>query len=189
MKGLLRWLPLLMALLMVPACGGSKQAAVKALAAAETAYAGIAEEANNLAPDQAKDIETELAAAREDLAKGDTKAVLAAAADVQSKVKTLAEALPGLKTKLEADWKVLADTVPGALAALDKKLDDFGQPPAGMPGRDKFDAAVTQLDQLNTQWNEARTLATSGKLAQAIALGEQVKYEAVKVLTEFQVGS
>ena len=189
MKGLLRWLPLLMALLMVPACGGNKKAAEKALAAAEAAYAVISEQANNLAPDQAKDIEAELAAAREDLAKGDAKSVLAAAQDVQSKVKTLAEALPGLQTKLEADWKVLADVVPGALAALDKKLEDFGQPPAGMPGRDKFDSAAIKLEQLNTQWGEARSLGGSGKLAQAIALGEQVKYEAVKALTEFQVGS
>ena len=79
--------------------------------------------------------------------------------------------------------------MPGALAALDKKLDDFGQPPAGMPGRDKFDAATVALDRMRIQWAEAQTLGASGKLAQGVALATQVKDEAVKVITDFQEGS
>src|ERR1051325_164101 len=110
-----RWLPILMAVLMVPACGMRKQAAEKALTDVELAYAQIVDQARNVAPDEAQAID----------------AVLAAAKDLDAKVKTLAESLPDLQTKLQADWKDLTNSVPGALAMLRKKLDDLGRPPAG----------------------------------------------------------
>ena len=189
MKGLLRWLPLLIAVLMVPACGAQKPAAEKAVAAAEAAYGQIGVQANSLAPDQAREIEAALAEARANLNKGDFKTALAQAQELQARIQTLAEGIPALLTKLQGEWKELATTVPGALGALDQKLKGFGQPPAGMAGRGQFDAATSELGQLNARWNEARTMASNGRLAQAVTNGEQVKYDAVKALTEFQTGS
>ena len=189
MKGLLRWLPLLLAVLMVPACGGPKQAAEKAVAAAEAAYGQIGVQANNLAPDQAKEIEAGLAEARANLTKGDSKAALAQAQELQSRIQTLAEAMPALLTRLQDDWKSLTTTVPGALSAVDRKLKDFGRPPAGMPGRAQFDAASGKLTQLTAQWEEARGLSANGKLGEAVSRAERVKEDAVKALAEFQTGS
>src|ERR1044072_4131385 len=117
-----RWLPILMAVLMVPACGMRKQAAEKALTDVELAYAQIVDQARNVAPDEAQAIEAGIAAAKGELAKGNADAVLAAAKDLDAKVKTLAESLPDLQTKLQADWKDLTNSVPGALAAA-KDLD------------------------------------------------------------------
>jgi len=189
MKGLLRWLPLFLAVLMVPACGAQKKAAEQALSAAEAAYATISVQANNLAPDQAKEIEAAIADGKTKLAAGDIKGALSAAQDVQTHVKSLSEEFPTLQAKLDGDWKTLTVSVPGALAALDKKLQDFGRPPAGMPGRAGFDAASAKLSLLNTQWGEAKTLAEGGKLAQAVSLAEGVKDDAVQALTEMQTGS
>lgn len=190
LKAMLRLLPfLLIAMLVAPGCGGAKKGAATALAAAEAEYAKIVEDVKNLAPDQNTEISAAFTSAHEALAKGEIATVVQAAKDLSSRIKTLAESLPGLRTQLEGDWKQLGSIVPGALAALDKKLDDFGQPPAGMPGRDKFDAATAALDRMRIQWAEAQTLGASGKLAQAVALATQVKDEAVKVITDFQEGS
>ncbi len=190
LKSMLRLLPfLLIAMLAAPGCGGARKGAATALAAAEAEYARIVEDVKNLAPDQNTEISAAFTSAHEALAKGEIATVVQAAKDLSSRIKTLAESLPGLRTQLEGDWKQLGSIVPGALAALDKKLDDFGQPPAGMPGRDKFDAATAALDRMRIQWAEAQTLGASGKLAQGVALATQVKDEAVKVITDFQEGS
>ncbi len=190
LKSMLRLLPfLLIALLVAPGCGAGKQGAAAALAAAEAEYAKIAADVKNLAPDQDSEISAAFTGAHEALAKGEVATVVQAAKDLSSRIKTLAESLPGLRAQLEADWKQLGAIVPGALAALDKKLDDFGQPPAGMPGREKFDAASVALDRMNIQWAEAQTLGASGRLAQAVALANQVKDEVVKVITDFQEAS
>lgn len=189
MVRLMRWLPLVMALLILPACGGPKKAAEQALTEAETAYGQIADQARNVAPDEATAIEAGIAAARASLAGGDFKSALADAKSLGERIKTLAEGLPAMQAKLQDDWKTLSTTVPGALAALKKKLADFGRPPAGMPGRARYDAASAQVAPLGQQWDEARSLFVSGKLAEACAKAEHVKSEAVRLITEMQSGS
>lgn len=189
-KSMLRLLPfLLLAMLVAPGCGGGKKGAETALAAAEAEYAKIAAEVKNLAPDQDTDISAAFTAAHEALAKGEVATATKSAAELSERIKTLAESLPELRARLEGDWKQMGTVVPNALAALNKKLEDFGQPPAGMPGREKYDAAKTALARMMSQWEEAKTLGTGGKLAQAVSLATQVKDEAVKVITEFQAGS
>lgn len=189
MKRLLRWSPMLLLLLMLPGCGGNKGAAEQALASADAAYGKISEQAQGLAPDQAQSIEAALVAAHETLAKGDGKAALAATQALESRIRALADELPALQTKLQSDWSALVSAVPGALAAAQKKLEDFGRPPEGMPGVAELDAASKQLAQLRLQWADAQSLAEGGKLAQAAAMGEQVRYDAVRLVTEFRGGS
>ena len=110
---LMRWLPLLLAVLMVPACGmQEKKAAEAALSSAELAYAQIAEQARNVAPDQAQAIEAGIAAAKASLARGDAAAALASAKELNEHIKTLGEQLPGMMAKLQDDWKTLLTTVP-----------------------------------------------------------------------------
>ena len=185
-----RWLPVLMAILILPACAGiQKRSAEKALTETETAYAKLAEQARNVAPEQAQEIEAGIAAAKANLAKGDAQSVLTAAKELSEQIKTLAEALPGLQTKLQDDWNDLAKSVPGAIASLKNKLDDFGRPPAGMPGRARFDSTAARAAPLGQRWEEAKSLFASGKLARAVALAQAVRDEAVKWITEMQTGS
>ena len=184
-----RWLPMLVAALILPACGLQKRAAEQALADVDAAYAQIVDQARNVAPDQAQAIEDGIAAAKTTLAKGDTQAALTAAKDLTARIQTLADALPDLQAKLQDDWNALAKTVPGALAALKKKLDDFGRPPAGMPSRAQFDSTAARLAPLGQKWDEARSLSGSGHLAQAVPMAQAVKDEVVKLITSMQTGS
>jgi hypothetical protein len=185
MRKVLLWLPILLAVALVPACGIQKPAAEKALAAAEAAWAKISVEALSVAPDAAAEVEAALASARADLERGENKRVVKAAQALMERIDTLAQSLPGLREKLDADWKVLTESVPGALAAFDRKLQDFGQPPAGMPERAQYDSAMAQLKDAWTRWAEAESLSARN-LAKAVALGDQVRLDAVRALTEFQ---
>ena len=184
MLKLIRWLPMLLVLALVPACALDKPASEKALAAAEAAYAKISVEAQSVAPEAAAEVEAALASLRALFASADYADVTKAAPGIMEKIDTLAQSLPAQRAKLEADWKVLTEAVPGALAALDRKLEAFGQPPAGMPERVQFDAAMAQLQDARTRWAEAESLSSTS-LSKAVAQGDQVRLDAVRVLTEF----
>lgn len=193
MLRILRLLPVLLLLVAAPGCGllkgNAKKAATTALAAAEQAYAKIQKDANDVAPDAAREIEAAIASAHQALDAGDFDGVTKDAKALVGRIETLAQSLPALREQLQADWKELLVSVPGALAAVDKKLDDEGQPPKGMPGRDKYDAVNARLGQLLQSWDEARSHAASGQLARGVQMGHEIKDEAVKLVTEFQQGS
>jgi len=184
MPRILRWLPVLLLVTLVPSCSMNKSAAEKALAAAEAAYAKISTEAKSVAPDAAAEVEAALGSARAQYANRDYAAATKAATDLLERIDTLAQSLPAERARLEADWKVLTEAVPGAIGALSKKLDDFGQPPAGMPERTLYDAAAATLKDARARWVEAESLSATS-LSKAVALGDQVRLDAVRALTEF----
>ena len=179
-----RALPLLLVMAFLSACAVQKPPAEKALAAAEAAYAKISAEAASVAPEAAAEVESALASARALFASADYADVTKAAPGLMEQIETLAQSLPGERARLEADWKVLTEAVPGALAALDRKLEDFGQPPAGMPERERFDRAMAQLNDARTRWAEAESLFSTS-LSKAVAQADQVRLDAVRTLTEF----
>lgn len=179
----------LIAVLVAFGCGANRNSAEAALAAAETQYARIAEDVKNLAPDQDADLDAALTSVHETVAKGEFAAAVKLAKETSARIKLLRDALPELRAKLEGDWKQLSTTVPGALTALDRKLANSGRPPAGMPERAKYDASKEALGRLRLQWDEARSLVVSGKMAQAVASGNQVQDELVRAITELQEGS
>lgn len=178
-----------LSLVLAAACGTSRQSAESALSGAEKAYAGISAQATNVAPDEAHGIESALAAARASLGRSEFREAAEAAGLIRTRIQTLSDSLPALTAQLQASWKTLAGTVPGTLKTVQKKIEDFGQPPAGAPGRAQYDGAVAQLAQSKQQWAQADSLAAQGKLARAVALGEQVRTGMVSVLNVLQVGS
>ena len=189
MSKLMRWLPVLLVLALAPACAMQKSAAEKGLTAAEAAYAKISVEALSVAPETAAEVEAELASLRSLFSSKDYANVAKAVPALMEKIDTLAQSLPAQRAKLEADWKVLTEAVPGALAALGGKLKDFGQPPAGMPERVQYDHAMLQLAEARARWAEAESLFGTS-LSKAVAQGDQVRLDAVRILTEFgQQGS
>jgi hypothetical protein len=184
MLKLMRWLPILLVVALVPACAMQKSAAEKALAEAEAAYAKISAEALSVAPETAAEVEAELASLRALFGSKDYANVAKAVPALLEKIDTLAQSLPAQRAKLEADWKVLTEAVPGALSALGRKLEDFGQPPSGMPERAPYDRAMVQLAEARVRWAEAESLFSTS-LSKAVAQGDQVRLDAVRILTEF----
>jgi hypothetical protein len=178
---------LLLALLL-SSCGVQRRAAESAVAETQVAIAGIGDQAENVAPDEAKMMRDALAQARDDLEKGNFSATLTATRSLRNRVKDLADRLPEKQAALEAAWTKLDATIPTTLASLDRKLGRTNRPSAGAR-RAAFEAARTELASLATLWSEAQAAKQIGRLAEAVTKAGDVKYRALRLLDGVQEGS
>ena len=76
-------------MLFLSACAGLKDPATQAVAAAETALAGLKDDAAKYLPDQLKSAEGSIASLKDSLTKGDYKAVMAGAPALMSSLDSL----------------------------------------------------------------------------------------------------
>lgn len=83
------WLLATLATVLLVACMSEKAPAEQAIASAETALAQVRDPAQKYAPDQLQAIDAQLAAMKDSLAKGDYKAVLAAAPALNTAISSL----------------------------------------------------------------------------------------------------
>ena len=182
------WLGLaLTTALIVPGCGAEKGATEKALAATVQAYDAIKQQAQNIVPDEAKAIEDAIAAASAQLQGGDANGAMTAVTTLDARVKELAASLPEKTTQAQSAWAELAGSIPGTLSTLDKKAAGLVKPAAGTPNAEQ--SATARLARLKTDWDEAQSAAQAGRLAEALAKGNDVRAGAVKLLTDLQGGS
>jgi hypothetical protein len=179
--------PLLPALLFA-GCGVTRNAAESAVAEVQAAYSGIASEAEDVTPDEARLIEDALAQAKDDLAKGNFSATRLAVTSLRHRVKELADRLPGRRAELEAAWAMLEAAIPDTLSALERKLGRANRPSAGAR-RAEFDAARKELSNLTALWAEARAAEQLGRTAAAVTKASDVKYRALRLLDGAQAGS
>src|SRR5213082_790239 len=95
------WLLALAAVLVV-GCANQKGPAEQAVAGAETALAAVRDNAQKYAPDQLQAVDSQLAALKDSLAKGDYKAVLTGAPTVNSAIRSLKDAAEAKKADVDA---------------------------------------------------------------------------------------
>jgi len=173
--------------LLVPSCGSQKSGAEAAMAQTVTAYNAIKEQASNIAPEDAKAIEDGIAAATAQLQAGDFKGALAAATTLGTRVKELADSLPEKTSQLQSAWTELAGSVPGTIATLEKRTAGLQMPAAGTPNAEQ--SPMVRLAGIKTGWTDAQGAAQAGRLAEAVTKGNDVRANAVKLLTDLQGGS
>lgn len=176
----------LMTVLLLPACGTQKKAAETSIAAAQTVYDQIKDQAMKLAPDEAKVIEDAIAAARADVKKGDFEAAIEGTKDLPTKAKELNDGLPAKAAELKTAWASLNAVLPGAVATLNKKMGAMTRPPSGMD-KARFAAAKTTWADTKTKWGEATTAAQNGRWAEAVTKAVGVKASMVQVMTAMKM--
>jgi len=177
----------LASVLLLPACGNSKKAAETAMAQTVQAWNAIKAQAVNIVPDDAKSIEDAIAAATAQLQGGDYKGALAAATSLGARVKELADGLPDKTKQVQGAWDELTGSIPASLATLDKKLKGLKVPAPGTPNAEQ--SPVVMLGTLKTSWADAQASAQAGRLAEAVAKGNDVRAGTVKLLNALQAGS
>ena len=168
------------------ACGaGDKGPAETALKAAEEAINTAKVEAGKYMPDQAKSLESGLAAVREKLNKGDYKAVLSEAPALTSKAQEVASAAAAKKAELSKSWEGLSSGMPRVVEAIKSRVDILSQSkklPAGMSA-ETLDQAKAGLNEITQQWTAATEASKGGNLMDAVAKASSVKVKAAEVLT------
>lgn len=177
MKSRLLIFTILAGILSLTACdAGKKTAAQAAIQGAQTAYSAVADQANQYVPDQAKDVQTSIDAAKAAFDKGDYTAALESAKDLPEKIKALGAAASAKKDELTAKWNEMSSSMPGLVAAVQTKID-------AMKKTHKLpDGAADNLASVKQAWDDASAAFQSGKLQDAMTKAAAAKDK----LTELQ---
>jgi hypothetical protein len=183
-------LPLLAAVFII-GCQNQRAPAEQAVAAAESALTNIRDMATHYAPDQLQTVDAQLAQAKDSLAKGDYKGVLAAMPALNSAISNLKDTATAKQQEAEAAsakakdvWGPLSSDVPKMVDAISSRVDILSKShhlPKGVT-KDTLAAAKSGLDSMKSAWSDASTAATSGDYTTAVSKGQAVKDQASQIM-------
>lgn len=130
-----------------------------------------ASDAAKYLPNQAKDVQTTLQAAKDAFAKGDYSGAVAAAKSLPGKVKDASDAWMAKKAEFAAKFNELNDKMPGMSAAVQSKIDTLQK-------SHKLPAGVADgYAQFKTTWADASAAFKSGDFSTAMAKTNAAKEE------------
>jgi hypothetical protein len=164
-------------MMLFTACSNShKTDADAAIKSAQTAYAAVADEANEYVPDQAKQVQAAIQSAKDSYDKGDYEAADDASKTLSAKIQDLTKAADAKKADLTAQWNDLNGLVPGLLAEDQKRVDALTK------SHKLPKATADSFASAKQSWDDASAASASGKLPDAVAKGSAAKTE----LTDLQ---
>lgn len=198
MKKQFVWLLAAMMAVLVVGCASQKGPAEQAIASAETALAAVRDTAQKYVPDQLQAVDAQIASAKEALAKGDYKGVLAAAPNITAAITGLSEAASAKASDAEAAtskakdaWGTASTDAPKMVAAIQSRVDILSKSkhlPANV-SKDSLAAAQSGLDSLKSMWSEANSAASAGDYTSAMAKAQAVKDKAAEIMKSLGMGS
>jgi len=184
------WLLALAAVLVV-GCANQKAPAEQAVAGAETALAAVRDDAQKYVPDQLQAVDSQLAALKDSLTKGDYKAVLTGAPTLNSAISSLKDAADAKKADAEAAlakakdaWGPLNAEVPKMVEAIQSRITALSKShhlPKGVT-KDGLAAAKSGVDSLKSMWGEASNASASGDFTTAVSKAQAVKDKAAEIM-------
>jgi hypothetical protein len=191
MKKQLTWLMAAMMAMLIVACANQKGPAEQAVAGAESALGAIRDMAQKYVPDQLAAADTQLAALKDALGKGDYKAVLAGAPAAMATINSLKDAAAAKASDAEAAmakakdaWASVSTDVPKMVAALQSRVDMLSKSkhlPSGV-SKDTLASAKSGLDSIKAAWGDATNAASSGDFSTAMAKASAVKDQAAAIM-------
>ena len=184
MKRLLTLIPVIALLAWSAACSSQKAPAEAALNAAETAWAPVSADAVRYVPDQAKEIDAALAAARDAMAKGDYPAVIQGATALPPRIVEVQKSIADKKTEWTTAWKTLDSTLGTAIVAVQAKVDELmtaKKLPAGV------DKATVEAGTAQQAYSDGKQAFQSGDYAEALAKANQTKAGLTKVIADLKL--
>jgi|SRR5580700_5309459 hypothetical protein len=192
------WLLASLVALGLVGCAGQKEPAEKALARAQSALGAIHDAAQKYAPDELQVVETQLAGAKDSLAKGDYKGVLAAAPALTAAIGALKDTAEAKEKEAEAaaatakdTWGPLSTDVPNMVAAIQSRVEVLSKAhhlPKGV-SKDGLAAAKTGLASMKTAWSDASNSAAAGDFTAAVAKAQAMKAQAADIMKSLGMSS
>jgi hypothetical protein len=184
------WLLATLAAVLMFGCAMDKGPAEQAVASAETSLAAVRDMAQKYVPDQLQAVETQLGTVKDSLAKGDYKAVLAAAPALTTAIGQLKDAAAQKQAEAEAaankakeDWGPLSADVPKTVASIKSRVDELSKSrhlPKGVT-KQALDSAKSGLTTMDSTWTDASNAATSGDFVTAVSKAQAVKDQATQI--------
>jgi hypothetical protein len=173
------------------ACQNQRAPAEQAVAAAESSLTNIRDAANHYAPDQLQAVDAQLNSAKDNLSKGDYKAVLAAMPALNTAISNLRDTATAKQQEADAAnakakdaWGPMSTDVPKMVDAISSRVDILSKShhlPKGVT-KDSLAAAKSAVDSMKSAWSDASNAATSGDYATAVSKGQGVRDQASQVM-------
>ena len=185
------WLVATLAAVLVVGCANQKAPAEQAVAGAETALAAVRDDAQKYVPDQLQAVDSQLAALKDSLTKGDYKTVLTGAPTLNSAISSLKDAAEAKKADAEAAlakakdaWGPLSAEVPRMVEAIQSRITALSKShhlPKGVT-KDGLASAKSGVDSLKSMWSDASNASASGDFTTAVSKAEAVKNKAAEIM-------
>jgi len=191
MKKQFVWLLTVMVAVLVVGCANQKAPAEQAIAGAETALAAVRDQAQKYLPDQLQAVQAQITSAKDALAKGDYKSVLAAAPAITAAIASLKDAVQAKAaeaaaavSKAKDAWSSVSADVPKMVAAIQSRVAILSKSrhlPANV-SKDTLNSAKAGLDSLESTWSDASAAASSGDYISAMSKAQTVKDKASEIM-------
>ncbi len=169
-----------MAAIILAACAGQKEPAQKLINDVESTVTAASTEAAKYVPDQLADVQSKLGALKASFDKQDYAAVVMAAPAVLSAAQGLATAAAAKKDEvlkaLNDQWTSLAASLPGAVSAVQDRIDLLGKKSSKkMAAGIDLAAAKSGLSDVSSLWSKAQAAFASGNMDEAVNTAKDVK--------------
>jgi uncharacterized protein YukE len=185
------WVLVMLAAVLVTACQNQRAPAEQAVAAAESALTNIRDMATRYAPDQLQAVDAQLSSAKDSLAKGDYKAVLAGMPALNSAIGSLKDTVTAKQQEVDAAnqkakdaWGPLSSDVPKMVDAIQSRVEILSKShhlPKGVT-KDSLAAAKSSVDSMKSAWGDASNAATSGDYSTAVSKAQAVRDQASQIM-------
>ena len=185
------WLLATLAAVLVVGCANQKAPAEQAVAGAETALAAVRDDAQKYVPDQLQAVDSQLAALKDSLTKGDYKSVLTGAPTLNSAISSLKDAAEAKKADAEAAlakakdaWGPLSAEVPKMVDSIQSRVTALSKShhlPKGVT-KDGLASAKSGVDSLKSAWSDASNASASGDFTTAVTKAQGVKDKAAEIM-------
>lgn len=173
--------------LLMTGCG-NKQPANNAVTQAESAISPLRDDAAKYAPEELKAADGTLAKMKDDLAREDYDAVVAAVPQINTDISTLKGAVVQQQTLAAAaqnEWDALNAQVPKSIEAIQARVDSLkGQRLPKEITRENYEAAKADLESMKATWTEATNAAGAGNAQEAADKGRTVQAKADEIKNE-----
>lgn len=186
-----RWLALLLAGMLLAACGGQKEPAEKAIASAEAQITKMRDDAAKFVPDDLKDLEASLQGMKDNLAKQNYPAVLQAARSLNTRIATVSTSVAAMKTEAEAttaqlteQWNTLSNEVPELVERVVARVESLtksGKLPKDVT-TEAFEQIKTESASMAQNWQQALGAFSNGNMQEAVDRAQIAKEKAATAM-------
>jgi hypothetical protein len=181
-----------MAVIILSACAGQKEPAQKLISDIKSTVTAASAEAVKYVPDQFADVQAKLEGLKASFDKQDYAAVVTGGPAVLSAAQGLATAAAAKKDEvlkaLNDEWTGLAGSLPGAVAAIQSRIDLLSKKSSkkAASGID-LDAAKAGLGDATSLWSKAQAAFAAGNLDEAVSTAKNVKAKVAALATSLKL--
>lgn len=170
------------------ACSPGKPAQ-DAITAAEEALAAAPADAQTYVAAEYQKASDQIAAAKAALEEKDYQAALASAQEASTTISAFPAAIETTKNEATANWKMMTDSLPGMVTAVEKRVSELAamrRLPVGVT-RANVDGAKTALAEVQTMWGEATKSAQAGNVMDAVKKGTTCRTKTREIMTALRM--